>query len=341
MRTLIPNYRSIPGQHCGTTAMRNLLYHYCGLDLTEEIVFGLGSGIDFMFIKIPGLEPAAMIFGRSITMEVDVAQALGIDYRELPETDNHKAWMDVRQEIIEGRPTMLSGDIFFLDYRSFKVRFPGHRFVLVGFDDEKEIAYVADRIVPEPQACSYKALATSRNPSTGITTYNLWGKFFDSRVQNTVEQAAASALTKTANRMTGRDLSQKDLLKSVTDKNAVIITGISGLSEFAKDLPNWHERPDAASIASYASQAIEKFGTGGGNFRKMFAGFMNWAHDIIPDKVAPILVTLAYQSADLWTELAIILEKASFEPQSIRVWKDASEKAGHIHDIESALFEKL
>jgi hypothetical protein len=341
MNTLIPHYRNIPGQHCGTTAMRNLLYHYCGLDLSEEVVFGLGSGIDFMFIKIHGLDPAAMIFGRSITMEVDAAQALGIDYREQPEMDNAKAWMDVRSEVLEGRPTMLTGDIFFLDYRSFKVRFPAHRFVLVGFDDKKEIAYVADRIVPEPQACSYKALATSRNPSTGITTYNLWGKFFDTEPQHTIEQAAVSALTKSAQRMTGRDTSQADLLKTVTDRDATIITGMNGLSEFAKDLNLWHERQDAATVASYAAQAIEKFGTGGGNFRKMFAGFMSWAANIMPDKVAPGLVTLAYQSADQWSDLSRILEKASTAQDSIEVWKQAGEKAGEIYEIESELFEKL
>jgi hypothetical protein len=341
MKSLIPNYRNIPGQHCGTTAMRNLLYHYCGLDLSEETVFGLGSGIDFMFIKIKGLEPAAVIFGRSITMELDAAQALGIDYREQPEMDNHKAWADVRNEVLEGRPTMLTGDIFFLDYRSFKVRFPAHRFVLVGFDDEKQIAYVADRILPEPQACSYKALDISRNPSTGITTYNLWGKFFDTKVSRTVEQAAALALSKTANRMTGRDTSQMDLLKSATPKDAYITAGIAGLTDFAKNLKSWHEREDSAKIASYVSQAIEKFGTGGGNFRKMFAAFLNWASGVLPDIVTPRLVTLANLSADKWSDLARLLEKASTAPDSIEVWNQAGEKADEIYDIESELFDKL
>jgi len=341
MKTLIPDYRNQPGQHCGTTAMRNLLYYYCGLDLSEEMVFGLGSGIDFMFIKMPGLDPAATIFGRSITMEVDAAHALGIDYREQPEADNAKAWADVRNEALEGRPTMLTGDIFFLDYRSFKVRFPAHRFVLLGFDDEKQIAYVADRIVPEPQACSYKALATSRNPSSGITTYNLWGKFFDTKVAHTIQQAAISALAKSADRMTGRDASQVDLLKSVSSKGLYITAGIAGLAEFAKDLKLWHEREDAAKIASYASQAIEKFGTGGGNFRKMYASFLGWAVAALPDIVTADMVTLAQRSAETWSALAGILDLASHEPSSEGLWRQASEKAEEISEIESDAFEKL
>lgn len=341
MQTLISNYRNIPGQHCGSTAMRNLLYHYCGLELTEEVIFGLGSGIEFMFIQIKGLDPEAVIFGRSITMEVDAAQALGIDYREQPEFDNHKAWSDVRQEVLEGRPTMLTGDVFFLDYRKFKVRFPAHRFVLLGFDDEKEIAYLADRVDPAPQPCSYKALATSRNPVTGITTFNLWGKFFNTKIQTPLEQVACSAISKSVHRMLGKDSSQTDLLKSVTGEKTSIVTGISGLSEFAKDLANWHEKQDAAKIASYAAQAIEKFGTGGGNFRKMFASFLDWASGVLPDIVSKDTVGLAQQSASTWSSLAKILETAADGPQSKGIWNQASEKAAEIAEIESNLFETL
>ena len=48
---LITGYRNLTGRHCGSTAMRNLVFHYCGLALTEEEVFGLGSGLDFLLIR--------------------------------------------------------------------------------------------------------------------------------------------------------------------------------------------------------------------------------------------------------------------------------------------------
>ena len=44
VKTLIEGYRSFPGEHCGSVAMRGLLRHYCGLELPEPAVFGLGSG---------------------------------------------------------------------------------------------------------------------------------------------------------------------------------------------------------------------------------------------------------------------------------------------------------
>ena len=198
MKHLITGYQNVPGRHCGSVAMKNLLQHCCGLDLTEEVVFGLGSGIDCIFLHNPRLAPAVVLFGRSITMEVDLAEALAVDYRETIEMDDKKAWEDVRGEVAAGRPTMLSGDVFYLDYREFKVHFPAHRFVLVGFDDERGTAWVADRVDPEPQACSGAALARSRNSPVGLSTFNLWGKFHGTKVGHSLEEACALALRKTA-----------------------------------------------------------------------------------------------------------------------------------------------
>ena len=164
MKTLIEDYRIDPGEHCGSTAMRGLLRHYCGLELPEPAVFGLGSGVDCLYLDHPGMDPPVAVFGRTGSMEIDAAAALGIDYRERPEPDDDDAWEIARGEVLAGLPTMLSGDILYLDYREYKVHFPSHRFVLLGFDDAIGKAFIADRIRPVPEACSYGALRTSRNP---------------------------------------------------------------------------------------------------------------------------------------------------------------------------------
>jgi len=341
MKKLITNYRNLPAQHCGTGAMRNLLYHYCGLDLSEASVFGLGAGLESIFVKMEGLTPEVILFGRSISMEADATTALGIDYVEQPEMDNDKAWSDVKNEVIEGRPTMLTGDIFFLDYRDYKVRFPAHRFVLLGFEDEKKIAFVADRINHEPEICSYGALKKSRNPDTGISTFNLWGKFHGTEVKNSLETACINAITTCAKRMMGKDTSQMDLLKSVSPESAVIASGLDGLSKFAEDLRDWHEHEDRKFMASYLSQCIEKFGSGGGNFRKMYAIFLSRAKELVPDLIKDDFIKLAQKSAASWTELSVLLESVSREPDEKKIWDQVTEKAFEILSLETDLFNNL
>ena len=96
MRHMIETYRNHPGEHCGSVAMRGLLEHYCGMELPEDVVFGLGSGVDCMLMPVPGVGSVA--FGRTASMEVDLADALGVAYAEQVEDDNEVAWQEVREE---------------------------------------------------------------------------------------------------------------------------------------------------------------------------------------------------------------------------------------------------
>ena len=340
--TLITNYHNTTGEHCGSQSMRDLLRHYCDLDLPEAAVFGLGSGIDCIYLDCEQFNPARVLFGRSLTLETDLTGALGVDYQETIELDEEKAWDLVRQEVVEGRPTMLSGDVFYLDYRRFKVHFPGHRFVLVGFDDEKKLAYVADRIAPEIQAASYGALARSRNPPEGMSTYNLWGRFHDTRVTHSLEEACAIALGRSVDRMLGRDRSQFELLSATSGAVDIeIATGIDALTAFAGSVTGWGEREDAAFLASYASQVVEKFGSGGGNFRKIYTEFLRWARGLRADLVPEVAIDLAARSAGRWTALAGTFEEASKNPAEKSHWVLAAEQAREIQRIERDLFETL
>jgi hypothetical protein len=60
MKTLINEYKSFPGEHCGSVAMRGLLHHYCSLDLPESAVFGLGSGASSVYLSGGALDPRSV-----------------------------------------------------------------------------------------------------------------------------------------------------------------------------------------------------------------------------------------------------------------------------------------
>ncbi len=321
--------------------MRNLLFHYCGLELAESEVFGLGSGIDCLLLESEDVEPAVLALGRGVTMEIDVGVALGVDYREQPDPDDARAWENVRPEVLAGRPTMLSGDSHYIDYRGFEGHFPSHRFVLVGLDDETGTAWLMDRRSPDPQPCSYASLAKSRNPPDFVSTFNLWGKFHGSAVANDTDSAYAAALTKTARRMLGEDSSQLDFVRLMAAGRRVrAATGLGGLARYREALPTWRERADGAAIAGYASRCIEKYGTGGGNFRTMFASFLGRARTRAPTLVAPEMIELAAKSSSHWTELSAALERAASGTDA-EAWAASEKLLSLILEIETRLFESL
>lgn len=344
MKTLIESYRSFPGEHCGSVAMRGLLHHYCGLDLPEDAVFGLAAGLDSTYLSAPGMDPAVMVFGRTGSLETDLGRALDVDYREQPEPDDDHAWQVVREEVLAGRPTMLSGDIFYLDYRDYKVHFPAHRFVLVGFDDAIEKAYIADRIRPEPEACSYGALFESRNPPEGISTFNTWGKFHDTKVKRELPDAARWAIELCASRMLGHEQAEMGALGGGEGGGGVggeVVTGVAAVRHLAERLPEWGVRDDSTWLASYNARVLEKFGNGGGNFRRLYAGFLRWARELDASLVPENAADLCWQAADGWTDLSEILFKASEDDAPAAVWDEASKKASEIAEVEQRLFEAL
>jgi hypothetical protein len=334
MQTLITRYRNFPGEHCGSVAMRGLLHHYCGVDLPEDVVFGLGAGVGAMYLSSLSTSPGTMVAGRTASMEADLATHLGVDYEEGPEPDDERAWQDVREEVLAGRPTMLSGDIFYLDYRDYKVHFPAHRFVLLGFDDERRVAYIADRIREEPEACSYRALFASRNPPEGLSTHNLWGRFRGCEAKHDPTLASRLAIARCARRMLGEEGSGLESLSS----GASVSTGIAAIRRLAEELPGWAEASEPGALASYNAACIEKFGNGGGNFRRMYARFLEWARARDAGRVPAEAAPLAWRAAEGWTALAHHLWAAS-EGESR--WREAAAQALAIADTEQELFERL
>jgi hypothetical protein len=342
MRQLIRDYENRPGEHCGSTAMRNLLRHYCGLRLSEAETFGVGSGLDFLLIEDESYQPAVLSFGRSLTLETDVAAAFGIDYREQIELDDDRAWEVVREEVRQGRPTMLSGDALYLNYRDFRVHFPSHRFVLLGFDDDEGTAWVADRIDAAPQLCSCDALRKSRNPPDFLSTHNLWGKFHGREVGRAPEEAYRAALELNAQRMLGHDGAQEAILTAqASGRPTEVATGLRGLREYRDRLTKWRHRDDSRQLAEYASQCIEKFGTGGGNFRTMYASFLRRARQVLPDVIDAELPELADASSQRWTTLSEHLWEVARGPGSDELWESCAHVVGEIVKLETRLFETL
>ena len=333
MKTQIEGYENFPGEHCGSSAMRGLLNHYCGLRLPEPAVFGLGSALDCMYIASEESDPPRMVFGRALSLEVDLAANLQIDYREQTVADDDEAWRLVRDEVAAGRPTMLSGDIFYLDYRDYTVHFPGHRFVLLGFDEEAGTAQIADRIRVESETCSLGSIRESRNPPSQLmSTQNLWGKFHGREVGRSVVDATRLAIQRECERM---------LAPTVEPGGLPMQSGLPALRRMAEEIGSWGERENAAWIASYNARAIEKFGNGGGNFRRLYAGFLAWAHDLDSSLVKPEAAGVATQAADEWTSLADTLFALSADEADPHGWQTASSQAGSIAATETRLFELL
>jgi hypothetical protein len=75
-RQMIPGYRHAPGHHCGSTALRNLLGHH-GIELSEEMAFGLGAGACFYYLVLEAASPTRWFNGRTAQLEQNFLELSG------------------------------------------------------------------------------------------------------------------------------------------------------------------------------------------------------------------------------------------------------------------------
>jgi butirosin biosynthesis protein H-like/uncharacterized protein DUF4872 len=318
-RNLVPGYRHVPGNHCGSTALRNMLAFH-GLDMSEEMAFGLGAGACFFYVPLPGESPSRFINGRAARLEENFVELTGVPFELLTAADGEESWQQAKAVVDSGRPALLLTDLYYLDHYGKSAHFPGHAVVLAGYDDEQ--SYLSDTAFDDLQMTRLENLALARHSKH--PAFPLDGHMFHVPEGVTIgdlHSAIPRAIERAAAQMLAPELGE--------------FQGLPALGRFAKEAPNWPEEIDDWQWCSrFTYQVIERRGTGGGNFRRMYARFLEEAER---DEAS-----LAGEAADRWTGLAMAFHAASEESEPRdELWSAIGEGCAAVLDAEERLWQTL
>ena len=298
MRYSVPGYVHRPGLHCGSSAMRNLLA-FRGLHLSEPMCFGLGSGAGFLYVPWLPVPPGVAFHGRVMEMERQLCDALGIPFPEQAERDGDEGWEKAREAVLSGHPVLINTDLAHLEYFETNTHFSGHRIVLFGFDDEAGVAILSDSEREEPQEISVTSLAMSR--SSSVPPYPMENRWCVIRLEGQLRplpEAVPLALGKNA----------KEMLSPPRGS----VEGVSGIRRVAGEIARWPGMTEDWSFAArFGYQIIEKRGTGGGLFRRLYARYLGEAAVHYPPVEEAGLAGKMLPIADGWTEIAAGLKGIS------------------------------
>jgi hypothetical protein len=302
------------GEHCASTALRNVLAHH-GNELSEAMVFGLASGLGFFYLQSDALSPTRMFHGRTPNFETNFAANTGIALALRDEADDARAEQRLRERLDAGVPVLLATDTFYLGYHHTTSHFPGHTCVAVGYDAARGGVWIADRKFPELQVCSFEELRRARNaPDYPIRCAN---RFADcaagAQLARPFAEAVASALRRTA----------RELLEPMTelpDRPAAARfaqraegersrSGVAAMRALAADFPSWSTLRDWSWAARFGYQIIIKRGAAGTLFRSLYADFLREAAQALP--ALDGLAQRMDEIADRWRALALPLEQQS------------------------------
>ena len=257
--TMVPGFRHVPGNHCGSTALRNLLA-FGGADISEELAFGLGAGPCFYYVALDGQSPSRFTNGRTSRLEEEFVELTGAALRLETFEGRDESWAAARASVDDGNPAILLTDLFYLDHYGRSAHFPGHAVVLAGYDDE--VAYLSDTAFEELQTTSLESLADARH--SDFPVYPLSGHMLtqpDGVDAATLAEAAPRAIARAAERMLEPPLGDYE--------------GLPALNRFAAEVGDWPgQLEDWQWCARFNYQVIERRGTGGGNFRAMYSRFL-------------------------------------------------------------------
>ncbi len=320
-RVMVPGYRHVPGNHCGSTALRNLLAFH-GVEISEEMAFGLGAGACFYYIVLEEHSPTRFTNGRAARLEENFLELTEVPLRLRTDGDPEASWALAREAVDEGRPVLLLTDLYYLDHYGRSAHFPGHAVVLAGYDDE--LAWLSDTAFEDLQTTSLDSLEEARHAQQPI--FPLEGHAID--LPPGVELSREDLLAH-APKAIGR--AAKQMLEPPLGE----FEGLPALRRFAAEVGEWPgTAEDWQWCARFLYQVIERRGTGGGNFRRMYSRFL--------EEAGCEESAQAREASDDWSRLAVAARTAS-EPEEPdpRHWSEISSGAAKVLDAEERLWSAL
>lgn len=333
MTTRVDGYDHHTGRHCGSTSLRNLATHY-GWGYDEETCFGLAAGLGFTYFDLPE-SPHRGFFGRPPRLEVAFFEHLGIDHDHREGDGWNPTLGRIRDRVAADDPVMVFTDIYYLDYFDTDTHFAPHSLLCVGLDDDAGTVSLSDSEFEDRQELPVDRLRAAMTSDHVMALRARHLVVTDPVPSATTADAARAAIETTARYM---------LDPSSTDRESSFGTqGLDGVRRLAADVPSWIDLPDPRWTVRFAYQNVERRGTGGGTFRRMYADFLETAADVVPDVPAETADRMHDVAAD-WTAVGETLKAASELDDVAEMdpyLDDASAAIADLADREQRLCEDL
>ena len=147
MKHIVEDFIPLSGKNDATTAIREVIKYY-GVNLSEEMLFGLGAGLSFYYYSMRNL-PHPMIGGRVLPKKFgeNLTHHSHINIQIKTVEDEESAWNFLKSRIITNHPVIIYVEMAELGYLHMpEDQCFGSRCVTAfGFDEEENVVYISDR----------------------------------------------------------------------------------------------------------------------------------------------------------------------------------------------------
>ncbi len=316
--------------HCENGVASNLLRNK-GIEISEPMIFGIGSGLFFVYLPFLKVNFAPGFSYRPMpgTIFSKAAKRLGIKIKREKFSDPEKAKLALEKNLKQNIPTGLQVGVFNLTYfpEEYKFHFNAHNLVVYGKEDGKFL--ISDPVMDFTTTLSESELEKVRYAKGALAPkgHMYYPVFVPEKLE--LEKAIKKGIRETCDRMLA----------------PVPIIGVKAIRRVAKNIPKWAGKKGTKTTNHYLGQLIrmqEEIGTGGGGFRFIYGAFLQEAADILQNEKLRELSKEITAIGDLWRDFAVDIARV-YKNRNTKsdIYQELSKSMLHIADLEEAFYKKL
>jgi Domain of unknown function (DUF4872)/Butirosin biosynthesis protein H, N-terminal len=291
---LLQTFDHVHSAHCESGAFAALLRHE-GVKLSESMVFGIGSGLFFLFLPFVKIYGAPLVAYRDMPNAIIArgTRRLGVKIARYRFSDPDRGMSMLDETLARARPVGLQTGVFWLPYfpRDMRFQFNGHH--VIAYGKEAEDYLLSDTVFEDVVRCPSDDLRRARFAKGPLAPRGLLYYIESVTREPDLVRAVRAGLNSTASRML---------------RVPVPYLGIRGIRTLARAIRRWPQRLPAKTAKHWLANVIrmqEEIGTGGGGFRFMYAAFLDEAGDLLEKPVLHQASSAMTEVGDRWREFAV------------------------------------
>jgi hypothetical protein len=295
-KRIMIDYTHRQAGHCESGATSNL-FHYFGVEMSEPMAFGIGTGIYFSYLPFLKLMFAPMMSFRNFPNTVfhRSSKYLGIDATVIKKFNDPKESMDALDRNLEnGIPTGCQVGVFNLTFFPPEYRQHYNMHNLVVFGKEDNLYYISDTVMEHVHTLTYDDLLRVRWAKGAFAPKGKMYWINSIKPDLDFRSAVNMGIKKTVYEMI---------------KVPFWLVGTKGIKVMAKDIRKWPKKHGNETASFYLGQILrmaEDFGTGGAGFRYIYGAFLKEAGEKFDNKILLEASDLMGKTANKWREFTYI-----------------------------------
>ena len=316
--------------HCENGVASNLLKFH-GINISEPMVFGIGSGLFFFYLPLLKVNHAPAISYRPMPGFIfnKAAKRLGIKVKRVKFSNPQSAQKALEENLRNNIPSGLQVGVYNLTYfpDEYRFHFNAHNLVVYGKKDDTFL--ISDPVMETVTTLTEKELEKVRFAKGALAPKGQMYYPVNIPTDLDWETAIKKGIKNTCN----------DMLAPVP------IVGVAAMRFLARSIRKWPVKKGMKVANHYLAQMVrmqEEIGTGGGGFRFIYAAFLQEAAVALKNDSLKELSTEMTKIGDLWRDFAVNAARVyKNRSNQTDVYNSLADELVHISNLEEAFFKKL